>query len=562
MAAELTDQKNLSTVIDYLRDTNATEELMLDEVVSHKDVLASNESKKFIHEVPILLEFIGEVLGDMMLMSKDIVKNGLQLIQNQREDAEEARLDDKEGKKNKADKASSGVTFKGIGDLAREISKSSFIEKLIKIPVLLGGILTGFVEGIIAEFPTITKILSIAKNKITSSFTKLFSEEGAIGSFVSKFTKVFSSEGLIGSKISILVSPLSKLTSIGAVSEFFEGVSKFFKGLTRIFKFARGIGVLAAKFFKIYAIWESIVGAIEGYKVEGVLGAIKGGISGLLNSLVGSLLDLAKSGISWLLGALGWDEAEQFLDSFSFSKLISDGVKAIVDGLAYYVDYLKGEFSLTKFEDAFKQFGIAGILMILAGGIMDMLKSAASWVYTIFGDYDMANALDNFSFQDLYKKIFASVGDAVNGIIDKIVDWFKSIPDTIGAFTEKLGDIREQLIKSVLQNVLPRKDRNGAWYSPNNLAAAAIPASVYEYAGMNPETGEVIKKVEPAVSTNVKDTAAAISTNPAAGGAPTIINNVSRGGDVNNVSNSNVNQNVNGAAGPIYTGSAMGLYSY
>jgi FlaG/FlaF family flagellin (archaellin) len=93
-----------------------------------------------------------------------------------------------------------------------------------------------------------------------------------------------------------------------------------------------------------------------------------------------------------------------------------------------------------------------------------------------------------------------------------------------------------------------------------NLAAAAIPASVYEYAGMNPDTGEVIKK--PEISSVPNDTASGVSTNPNAGGGPTIINNVSRGGDVHNVSNSNVNQNVNGAAGPIVTGSAMGLYAY
>ena len=85
---------------------------------------------------------------------------------------------------------------------------------------------------------------------------------------------------------------------------------------------------------------------------------------------------------------------------------------------------------------------------------------------------------------------------------------------------------------------------------------------MYEYAGMNPNTGEVIKKAEPKISSVPNDTATGVSTNPNAGGGPTIINNVSRGGDVHNVSNSNVNQNVNGAAGPIVTGSAMGLYAY
>jgi hypothetical protein len=64
------------------------------------------------------------------------------------------------------------------------------------------------------------------------------------------------------------------------------------------------------------------------------------------------------------------------------------------------------------------------------------------------------------------------------------------------------------------------------------------------------------------VTPSPADTVSAINSPGNSGGGMMVVNNVSRGGDVHNVSNSNVNQNLNGAAGPILTGSAMGLYAY
>jgi hypothetical protein len=304
------------------------------------------------------------------------------------------------------------------------------------------------------------------------------------------------------------------------------------------------------------AVWDTIMGAIDGYKEGGIAGAFKGGISGLLNSLIGSLLDLVKDGVSWLLGALGFDEAEKFLDSFSFTDLISKLVSGIVDGVVYYFNYLKEKFSIDKFVEAFEKFGVHGVIGVLVGGILDTWKGALSWIFDLFGADKISEMLDGFSFQDTFDKILQSIKDTISAV----GDWFAAMPGKISNFAANMTDLTDQFIKTVLQNVLPRKDANAAWYSPMNLAAAAIPSSVYEYAGMNPDTGEIIKK--PTISAIPNDTASGISTNPNAGAAPTIINNVSRGGDVHNVSNSNVNQNVNGAAGPIVTGSAMGLYAY
>jgi gas vesicle protein len=595
MPAELTDQKQLSTVINYLRDTNATEELLLDEVLSHKDVLASSDAKKYVRDAPILLEFIGEVMSDILLLTKDSVENGLKLIQNQREDAEEKRLEEKNNKK--SDKASSGVTFADakaaagnnplmlllgagaflIGSIVGAVEQLGIFIKSALGETRLGKAVGEFVKTISGKISSVIdfgkdivgKITDVVKDTFGKLFSKVkesFSFLGKISDFIKgifspaikeisefigKGFKFFTGEGGGG-----LMDDFKKLFS--KISFFFDIGKSFGKAVTKL------LGKLALPLTIIMGIWDTVIGAIDGYKEGGIEGAFKGGITGLLNSVIGSLLDLVKDGVSWLLGALGFENAEKFLDSFSFSDLISKMVNAIFE-----------IFSAEKFSKAFEKFNVVGVLGVLLGGILDTVKGAISWIFKMFGADKISEMLDSFSFQDLYDKLFTAIKDMAGDLASSAVDmiksiayWFKNLPDTITTMAIDFNQVANDFIKTILQNVLPRKDANSSWYSPMNLAAAAIPASVYEYAGMNPDTGEVIAKPNAneealqKITSIPSDTASAVSSNPVATAAPTIINNVSRGGDVHNVSNSNVNQNVNGAAGPIVTGSAMGLYSF
>jgi hypothetical protein len=545
MPAELTDQRTLSAVVDYLRNTNTD-----NETSPMWEVLEPSDFKKLVHDVPPLLRHIGEILSDILIVAKDIAENGSSLIQNQREDAEDARLNEKNNKKN--DKASSGVTFadvKGavgksplmlllaagtflIGSIVGAVQQLGIFIKTALSGTKLGKAVGEFVKTISGKISSVIDFGKDIVGKITGVVKDTF------GKLFSKVKESFSFLGKISDFIKGIFSPAIKEISdfIGKIAKFFTGggsgllddFGKLFSKIGMFFKIGKSFGKALTKLLSklalpltiIIGIWDTVIGAIEGYKEGGIAGAFKGGITGLLNSVIGSLLDLVKDGVSWLLGALGFENAEKFLDSFSFSDLISKMVNAIVDGVVNTFNYIKNTIS---------------------------------------------ELMNGFSFEDLYisltqgiEDLASSLGDAVMGMIDSIGDWFASIPDKMSNFAADLGNLSDQLIKTILQNVLPRKDPNGAWYSPMNLAAAAVPASVYEYAGINPDTGEVIKKITPVPN----DTASGVSSNPATGGAPTVINNVSRGGDVHNVSNSNVNQNVNGAAGPIITGSAMGLYAF
>jgi hypothetical protein len=68
---------------------------------------------------------------------------------------------------------------------------------------------------------------------------------------------------------------------------------------------------------------------MDGFEKEGFLGLIKGGIKGFFDGFIGGFLDIVKDLTSWVLGALGFEKAEKFLDSFSFNDLFKEFVNSI-----------------------------------------------------------------------------------------------------------------------------------------------------------------------------------------------------------------------------------------
>lgn len=235
---------------------------------------------------------------------------------------------------------------------------------------------------------------------------------------VAFFTKVFGAEikdvtkGLKGAKDG--VKGVGK--GVGFITKTLGPIGKAIANISKLaFKFGRALGKFFVPIAAIIAIFDTVRGAFEGWtNTEGnffmkAIGAWFGAVEGLLNSVIGGLLDLLKDGISWVLGKLGFENAANFLDSFSFQDIISKIVNAVKDGLFAVIDF----------------FG-----------------SAASKVGSfIGGGFDMVN---NF-------------------------------------------------IKALLQSILPDPDSESLI---PRLASKAIPSFVYEYAGMDPDTGDVIEKFE------------------------------------------------------------------
>jgi len=129
------------------------------------------------------------------------------------------------------------------------------------------------------------------------------------------------------------------MKTIKSAFAIFEEGSKFMTVLGTIGKV---IGRLFFPFTLLMTAYDTIKGAIEGFEEDGFLGGLAGAWKGLLQSIIGMPLDLLKSAVSWILGKFGFENAEKFLDSFSFSeligKMINGLVNSVIEGAAVIAD--------------------------------------------------------------------------------------------------------------------------------------------------------------------------------------------------------------------------------
>jgi uncharacterized protein YggT (Ycf19 family) len=164
-----------------------------------------------------------------------------------------------------------------------------------------------------------------------TKFKKYFSffEDSKIGQTL-KSIGTFISD-VVGKFVAPFKDAFSALSGDGVVMKIIKSIKDFFGGIGEYFgKFAKVFGAVSKIVSKIFVpiqiimgIFDTVSGAIDGFKKEGVLGAIQGGITGLINGVFMSFFDLVKDGISWILSAIGFDDAAKFLDSFSFSDLFA-----------------------------------------------------------------------------------------------------------------------------------------------------------------------------------------------------------------------------------------------
>ena len=185
---------------------------------------------------------------------------------------------------------------------------------------LVDGIKVNFTE--IFDFlknSTFGRILGAIKNILLGPFEGLFLAEGA-GNI---FTRIKNA----------VLTPFQKVADM--VKTIFSFADEGSKLMTILGKVGTVLGKLFFPFTVIMTIYDTVKEAISGFEEGGILGGLAGAITGLLNSIIGMPLDLLKSAVSFILGKMGFDQAEEALDSFSFQDIIR---KVIFS----FVDFLKG----------------------------------------------------------------------------------------------------------------------------------------------------------------------------------------------------------------------------
>jgi hypothetical protein len=287
----------------------------------------------------------------------------------------------------------------GGGDEDEEKKKpeEGWLSKIIGGLAILGGIVAGFIAGVVGYFAEffggiLSKIGKLLK------IGPLFEKMG-LGKFISgiaeKFGNIF---GKVGGFFSKILAPFEDILSVVK--------TKF----TKFFGIGKLLGRIAAPLTILFELFRSIFSAVDKFEETGDIGAAIGeGVISFVKNLVGGTLDLLKSMVSWILGALGFENAEAFLDSFSFTDIIGEFLTRLIDWGRQGFEMLF-QTMVDVWNDISEVFSsgsaLDGILTILKGLVKvllalpaDLIKNGIASIAELFGA-DMSS-WRQFSFRKL-----------------------------------------------------------------------------------------------------------------------------------------------------------------
>ena len=143
---------------------------------------------------------------------------------------------------------------------------------------------------------------------------------------------LFKSLGSIGKFLAN--NPVAKITEMfsktGPVASFFGKLAPFFRVLGRL---AGPIGIAIA-------LVEGIIGAFKGFQTGmaegGFLVAVREGFIGLVDGLVGGLVDMFADLLGWILEKLGFEELGKKFSEFNFGDFFG----TIIDNFSYGIEMI------------------------------------------------------------------------------------------------------------------------------------------------------------------------------------------------------------------------------
>jgi len=307
-----------------------------------------------------------------------------------------------------------GIIVSFVGGFVAEVKKQFAALKLavtggIKGFTTLGKSIGGLIKAITPNFilnffKSIQNTLSGMRGLLSSGLTKI-GRAADIAADSTKIGEIFKSfRGMIASVkaffvnskffqgvvkfgdllidgVKAAVKPLQSLFSmIKSTSTSMAAMAGSGGVIGRIMSFAQGFGRVLGRLFLpvtiVMSAFDLITGFIDGFKesegnniVSKFIDGVGGGLSKLIGNLIGIPLDLLKSGVSWIMGKLGFDGAVKFLESFSFKDLLMNIVKAPYNLLSKAVDFIVDIFTS---DDPVGTF--LGGMKALADGAKNLLK--------------------------------------------------------------------------------------------------------------------------------------------------------------------------------------------
>jgi hypothetical protein len=295
--------------------------------------------------------------------------------------------------------------------------------------------------------------------------------------------------------------------------------------------------------FKASAIGEFISGKLEGIK-----------------TWAGSLVDGIKGMFSWIPSGTGSGIMSKISETLqpikNFFSTIGDGIGKVLDlvkPIATVVEKLFVPLAaiMTVFDvisgaiEGYDKEGfiggvkgaITGLFEGLVGGLADLIKDGVSWLLDLMGFDQFSEKLDSFSFTEEFGKLIDSLFDNVGNLFTSAKDKIIEAGSSIGSTMSDMGAKINEYLKKILRSVLPDPTADYDFDDPKFYLRKIIPDAIYEYAGINPETGEEIISAAggDALAGNTQGTLGGMSAgviNEAGGSAnaqPIIVNQIAAG---------------------------------
>lgn len=380
----------------------------------------------------------------------------------------------------------------------------------------IASIKTGISTRITALGTSIAALLDDFKLKFA------INPESVLGKSIAKISGVFTT---IGTRIKSIITPITAASNIvkdsilgpaGKVRFWFNSVATKvgrFGGI--VTKIAGVVGKVFLPIAIVTTAWETITGIIEGWKEEGFLGALKGGLEGFATSLVTIPLDLVKDLVAWVLKKFGFDKEAKVLKDFSFTKLFKQMIDGVFDFISGAVDWVKTLFTDPKAAIKKLWQGVYGEEGIINTIIWKPISKVINWIMEKFGWKDDDPNAPDFDLFTFISTMWTTITDKVKQGFMDFGNWVASIPARIKLMA--LETIKKTLPKFAADRIV----------GEDQLAAARAAVASYSTSPGLAATGDVLGAAQKDV---LDATAAATSAgygNSDAGGGTTLNDNKS-----------------------------------
>lgn len=168
---------------------------------------------------------------------------------------------------------------------------------------------------------------------------------------------------------------------------------------------------------------------------------------------------------------------------FAMKEALSDFQKVMEDG--------------GSITEAFKVGG-AKFLGFILGFIPSLITDLVGFVAGLLGFEEVEAKMNTIDPIQM-------ISDAITDIFDGIADFFSGIGNDFSVIGGNIADMGKKFLQAILQTVLPKPGEGGFF---KQMISKVIPNEVYEFAGMNPKTGEIIPPVvDDMISSSLKPNA-------------------------------------------------------